>query len=556
MPDSQPFKKKKISRVWLLNFILPGFGLGTIYACGTGCMGILFWVWLLECFFMRLDVLLFMTVAMSIWGTVEVARLNQAVDFEEELDAARTLPGTIAAVDNLIDHVSKGLVSAIEDDDQTVYALDTLEKKAREAELRLRSIEAKLNTQSKDQADDVTGAALDKLPEALGADPLSLSATGAGNLDKPAAAPGIAASGLMSFAPLFETVEDQDGISLPLGKEPVPLPISRSPYPSGAEQAISFEPHHFEDDNQNEEAIRAWLDTRGGATQAYTVPATPAVEKAPAEPEDAPVAALPNQPIFVVGAPEFDEPAPPEVTLETRGLNDDVALETGGLSSEGAFGTPEFNNVDAPETVTLSDLMEPLESSEIGKAVEPEFALQSSEITTPAEREFVLESTVSENVAPTVPFESSFKSELEEVPSTLSVAGLDTPFEATSMSNGTTSLSTGTTGFVPGFEPSATDYADFLSEKDRKVTDFVDKLANTIGSASAPQPTIDSAFEFSLPTFESSFSFDFSNALADGTEKDKSYEANAASKSSKHCQRCGSDRQSDFSFCLKCGISF
>lgn len=540
MADSQPYQKKKISRVWLLNFMLPGFGLGTIYACGTGCTGILFWVWLLEFAFMRFDVLLFMTVAMSIWGTVEVARLNQAIDFEEELDTARTLPGTIAAVDNLIDHVSKGLVSAIEDDDQTVYALDTLEKKAREAELRLKSIEQKLNTQlGKEQADEITGAALEELPESLGA--------AAHKLEKApeTAVPGMAASGLMSFAPLFETVEDQDGISLPLGKEPVPLPMSRSAQPAGADQAISFAPHHADDDNQNEEAIRAWLDTRSGATQAYTVPTTPDDEKAPVEPEDAHATALSDQPIFVVGASELEEPAPAEVTLETKGLNDDVAFETPGFKIEVA---PE-----PPQTPTLSDLLEPLESSEIAA---PELSLESTESTERPAPELAPESVAADNVAPTVSFESSCKSELDEVPSTLSVAGLDTPFEATSMSNDTTSSSTGTTSFVSGFEPSATDYTDFLNEKDRKVTDFVDKLANTIGSASAPQPTIDSAFEFSLPNFESSFSFDFSNALADGTEKDTTYEANAGAKSSKHCQRCGSDRQSDFSFCLKCGISF
>lgn len=542
MSDSQPYQKKKILRVWFLNFILPGFGLGTLYACGTGAMGILFWVWLLELVFCRLDLILFMSVALSVWGTAEVARKNQAIEFEEQLDGVRTLPGTIAAVDNLIDHVSKGLVSSINDDDQTVYALDTLEKKAREAELRLKSLEQKLNTQqSKEQADDITGKTLDRLPEALGADPLNasgLSSDGGSKLDKPTAVPGMAASGLMSFAPLFETVEDQDGISLPLGKEPEPLPAAGPSQRSAAERTISFAPHGSDDPSANEDAIRAWLDTKGGATQAYTVPTTGDVEEASVQSEYAPDPSLSDQPIFVVGASELEQPAP-EVTLETQGLSDEVA-----------FDTPRSNNEDAPErpgTLTLSDLMEPIESSEITEPAE----LVATEIAEPAAPAFALESTVSESVAPTVSFESSFKSELE--PSTLSVAGLDTPFEATSMSNSTSSMPTGTTSSVPAFETaSVTDYTDFLSEKDRKVTDFVDKLANTIGSASAPQPTIDSAFEFSIPNFESSFSFDFSNALSDVAEKDT---ANAA-KGSKHCQRCGSDRQSDFSFCLKCGISF
>lgn len=568
MPDSRPYQKKQIFKVWLLNFIVPGFGMGTLYACGTGALGILFWFWVLELFFMRLDVVLFVSVAMSVWGTIEVVRQNQAIEFEEELDAARMLPGTMAAVDNLIDNVSKGLVFAIEDD-RTVYALDTLEKKAREAELRLKSIEEKLHAQAKDQTDDITGITLDKLPETLGGEPSSFE-------KPPETGVGTAASGLMSFAPLFETVEDQHGLSLPVGKEPEPLPAARSSQRSGEKPTLSFAPHDSGDHNENEDAIRVWLDTSGGASHACTVPGTTDLEESSAElqeaveqdaassinllePDVAPVAA-PPAPIFVVGASEFESP---ESALETQGLNDQTSLEPSGFSEQaqpeaalepttsstaesevatetsepGEYwepsGTPKAGET-ALKAPTHDDLMKPLESQEI----------------TEAGQAFVLESSVPDNVMPNVSFESSFNSNLDEVSSNLSVAGLDTPFEASAMSTVPTSSAT----FASSLESnSSTGFTDFLTEKDRKVTDFVDKLANTIGGATAPQPTVDSPFEFSLPDFESSFSFDFSNALADVAEKDT---ANTASKSSKHCQRCGSDRQSDFSFCLKCGISF
>lgn len=558
---------------------MPGLGLGTLYACGTGALGILFWFWVLELFLTRLDVVLLASAAMSIWGTIEVTRQNHAIDFEEDLDVAATLPGTMAAVDNLMDKVSKGLVSAIEDGD-TVYALDTLEKKAREAELRLKSIEDKLNTSTEEPVDEITGNSLAAAPESLG---LTLNSGGEYNFDKQpdAAIAGEVSSGLMSFAPLFETVEDGEGLSLPLGKEPEPLPSGRSSLPSGANLTLFFSPP-VEEVNPNEEAIRSWLDTGGGATQSNSVEESSSVEDAcqsfdgvRANIESVGIIDGLDQPAdgAVAEAENAEAEREPSSVFDALGAEFaplDVVSDASCFDA-GASDFEPLSDLSQPEPVAevFTDLVQAsmppeveLESAEPCEQVSPAVApqsiaefterIESSEININGESSFLLESSsVPEDVTSTVAFESSGGEVLDDIPATLLVAGLDSPFESTAMSATPVTPSRN----EPGFEASSSvDFFNSLSEEDRKVTEFVDKLANTIGSATSPQPTIDSSFEFSIPNFESSFSFDFSNALSDvAAEKDT---ASTASKGSKHCQRCGSDRQSEFSFCLKCGISF
>lgn len=569
MPDSQPQKKKRVALVWLWNFLVPGLGVGTIYACGTGALGILFWFWVLELFLTRLDVVLFASAAMSVWGTIEVTRQNHAIEFEENLDVVATLPGTMASVDNLIDKVSKGLVSAIEDGD-SIYALDTLERKAREAELRLKSIDEKLNTRSKAQGDENTGDSLAaELPESLG---LVQSPGSEYCFDKQpdAVIGGEVSSGLMSFAPLFETVEDGEGLSLPLGKEPEPLSSTRSSLSSGANQSLFFSPP-AEEVNPNEEAIRAWLDTGGGASQSNSVEEAASGEDTCSDFDG--VSANLESVSAIVEAESLEIQREPSVLFDTAGaefapldvVSDEHSFDAGASDFEPLSEVSESEPVVEVFTDFVQASMQPgvaLEPAEPSEQASPAVAappgsefrepVDSSKLSVDGESSFLRESSsVLDNTSSTAVFESSPQEGFDDIPATLFVAGLDTPFATSATFDSPAAPS----GNGPSFEASSsTGFFNFLSEEDREVTEFVDKLANTIGSATSPQPAIDSSFEFSIPNFESSFSFDFSNALSDvAAEKDS---AGTASKGSRHCQRCGSDRQSEFSFCLKCGISF
>ncbi|MCA9804506.1 MAG: hypothetical protein KC777_21195, partial [Cyanobacteria bacterium HKST-UBA02] len=57
-------------------------------------------------------------------------------------------------------------------------------------------------------------------------------------------------------------------------------------------------------------------------------------------------------------------------------------------------------------------------------------------------------------------------------------------------------------------------------------------------------------YNFELPSFETDFKFDFGNSLELGKTQ------SGAPAGQDHCQRCGASVQTDFAFCLSCGLSF
>lgn len=57
-------------------------------------------------------------------------------------------------------------------------------------------------------------------------------------------------------------------------------------------------------------------------------------------------------------------------------------------------------------------------------------------------------------------------------------------------------------------------------------------------------------YNFELPSFETDFKFDFGNSFDLGKIQ------TGAPAGRDHCQRCGASVQTDFSFCLSCGLSF
>lgn len=93
-----------------------------------------------------------------------------------------------------------------------------------------------------------------------------------------------------------------------------------------------------------------------------------------------------------------------------------------------------------------------------------------------------------------------------------------------------------------------------------------------LGSSSSDLSTAQYSFDLSVPSSETSetsetlktnFKFDFENPFETGKSFMTSIDGSLASKKSGKkdeneicCQRCGSSIQSDFSFCLACGISF
>ena len=101
-------------------------------------------------------------------------------------------------------------------------------------------------------------------------------------------------------------------------------------------------------------------------------------------------------------------------------------------------------------------------------------------------------------------------------------------------------------------------------QTEERVQEFVSKLGDTVGTSYQQEPLTKPSFDLSFPAFEQPrFSFDFSSALSsDPMSFSPDSSSTVPSTESKpnvnpqHCPRCGSAKQSDFSFCLRCGISF
>jgi len=98
------------------------------------------------------------------------------------------------------------------------------------------------------------------------------------------------------------------------------------------------------------------------------------------------------------------------------------------------------------------------------------------------------------------------------------------------------------------------------AHSEQQVQGFIDKLGDTVGTSYQQEPLAAPSFDLSFPKFEApTFNFDFKSSFAAEptsalftTEKNES-KSNTPAET---CQRCGSAKQSDFSFCLSCGISF
>jgi hypothetical protein len=93
-----------------------------------------------------------------------------------------------------------------------------------------------------------------------------------------------------------------------------------------------------------------------------------------------------------------------------------------------------------------------------------------------------------------------------------------------------------------------------------QVQNFMGKLGDTVGTTYQQEPVATPSFDLSFPQFEApKFSFDFSSALenfSSGTTFAAEKKEGPSQSSQDECQRCGSAKQSDFAFCLGCGISF
>lgn len=95
----------------------------------------------------------------------------------------------------------------------------------------------------------------------------------------------------------------------------------------------------------------------------------------------------------------------------------------------------------------------------------------------------------------------------------------------------------------------------------QQIEHFFQKLGDTVGTSYQQEPFSKPSFDISYPAIEPpDFSFDFSAALqtdfsspVGSSEKPESKPENPQEE---QCHRCGSARHSDFSFCLRCGLSF
>ncbi|MDZ4834968.1 MAG: hypothetical protein SGJ27_14420 [Candidatus Melainabacteria bacterium] len=102
-------------------------------------------------------------------------------------------------------------------------------------------------------------------------------------------------------------------------------------------------------------------------------------------------------------------------------------------------------------------------------------------------------------------------------------------------------------------------FALSIAQSPEQVQKFFDKLGETVGTSYQQERLSKPSFDISFPSFESpNFSFDFSSALNSdfssiaGTNQGEPDQPVDTDK----CQRCGAIKQTDFSFCLGCGISF
>ncbi len=123
--DAFQNERKSILTVWILNLLLPGVGLGTMYAAGGACLPILMAAWVYQLFAMNLQVAIQCYVVLSVIGTVSVVTHN--VSFDER--QRRALNMLQSKNDQPVD--SDAPVSSHSSE---VRALDTLERKVRQAE--------------------------------------------------------------------------------------------------------------------------------------------------------------------------------------------------------------------------------------------------------------------------------------------------------------------------------------------------------------------------------------------------------------------------------------
>ncbi len=118
-------ERKSILYVWILNLLLPGVGLGTMYAGGSACLPILIAAWVYQLFALNLHVAIQCYIFLSVVGTFWAIANN--VRFEERQRQA--LKALQSKADLRLSSEDSVTTSAEE-----IHALDTLERKVRQAE--------------------------------------------------------------------------------------------------------------------------------------------------------------------------------------------------------------------------------------------------------------------------------------------------------------------------------------------------------------------------------------------------------------------------------------
>lgn len=150
-------KKKSIVLVWILNMILPGLGVGYLYAVGVGALGIrtlspLFLVYLMQGIWHCRAVSVASYFALSILGTVYIVMRNLSVG----VDDRQLKPAATDDEQKLVGAVKPQEPSPVgvdaPDSDNTHFALDTLELKAREAQRRLEERRAESQDRDDEEA--------------------------------------------------------------------------------------------------------------------------------------------------------------------------------------------------------------------------------------------------------------------------------------------------------------------------------------------------------------------------------------------------------------------
>ncbi|MBX9669694.1 MAG: zinc ribbon domain-containing protein [Candidatus Obscuribacterales bacterium] len=453
--DAFQNERKSILTVWILNLLLPGVGLGTMYAAGASCLPILMGAWVYQLVSMNLQVAIQCYVFLSVAGTIAAIHHNEkyAERQQRALDLLQSKNDQSAESEQLVDA------------QQTeVHALDTLERKVRQAEQIL------ARRQDEDSLEESSSLVLPKSSE------IQASWVDLNNANT-----------------LKGAGEREDGyLSDPLRQSPINVP---SRFANGFLKTPSLDsaetPHALSGDgtdmalSKDAKIAVSGLDVAASGLDVFssndTTKSIDAITgRSDSAVEKGPSTAQPEPPLTQVPAMETTQPA--------------------------AYG---FGTIDVHEPVEVS------------------FATQAQPPAPPAQPRPPLQipPPALEPVAPS------------HSPAPLWAESLDL----------VTSEKSDLPSSPPATEPPA-------NATESQVQGFMQTLGDSVGTSYQQTPYPQPSFDFSYQRFEApNFTFDFTGALEEPQSTSSSQKQNNAKGD---CPNCKSPKQPEFSFCLRCGVSF